>query len=273
MSNFINNVINDMDNDITLKKAYKWLYYITGAISLLNIAYIVSLLVSCFHELRWQMEKGSWAFTLAIILSVALGAFTIYVSIITFRYWKQHGDKINNNIPNGTKYTNMLFMSDYLKCYSYNYLLNSTLPYTAFVAAAWLWIVLTGKLNVYDVWYGLIVWTLAAVLTCVIMFVLILFVNLIIRIISEKLLLKVNIANDLRDLGDIYRNSAQVNGTNININGNNNPTAGQTIYDHNVTPGSGFNESNGFYTSTEPINNNQYNNNQYNNDKTHIKFQ
>lgn len=205
MNKFFNTVIQDLDNDSTLKRVYQWVYYITGVLSFAPTAYVIYTLFS--RDLL--LGHFSWGMFLGIVFSLVWFVSSLAVSFIMFKYWKQHGDQLVDVMPSGNPYPNILFAADYLKCFSYSTALLYCTPIIIGAVLVFLWFVLTGEEGFYrdSNFFKALGYLLSAVVGIVLLAILFI---LFLRCISERMYLRVNVANDLRDLGDIYRNAAIV---------------------------------------------------------------
>lgn len=214
MNKYFEAVIHDMDNDITLKKAYQWLYYITGALCLVSPISMLYSLLNKGRDLTELIKNIPWQATLAIIFLLVWLVATSAVCFLIFKYWKKHGDELKTTIPNGSPYTNTIFVSDYLKCFSYSSTLLYYVPIVVFVVLAFIWCALTNFADFYKDYHFFI--GLGIVLLVIVLCALLAIGQvLLFRFLSEHIIMKVNMANDLRDLGDIYRNAAIVNNDSV----------------------------------------------------------
>ncbi len=203
--NFLNKIVDSIDDSRIVKKAYMVLYYILG-ILLGGTTILCSVCIYNWITSSELFEFKTWSKTVFILLFTVYTAILIVSGVVTFLYWKKHGDAIGST---KSKYPNNLALADLIQTMNNSYVFASLSAIVSAVVLLYVGLILTGELQFYK--DGKAFWIATGILVGVIIAYVILYMlmTMLVSFVTEKIKQSIQISDDLSDVADVMR-SAQV---------------------------------------------------------------
>ena len=205
MEKIIKKIVDKIDDLNIVRKGFRILYYVMGVINgLLPAVLLFGMLSWVGIEIpRISTYFNGWPATVFWFMLLLWIGVTIFIFIVTFKYWKKHGDNIVN-VKN--RYPNITFVADFLHTYIHSYVFVYLSSIAAFAVLAYLFMALTGEFGFYHGGKFLLYLLYVAVVIVVAAMGSLLLI-MIVSFVTEALKRKVQMATDLQDTADIIRTS------------------------------------------------------------------
>jgi hypothetical protein len=202
--NFLNKIVDGIDDSRIVKQAYRAFYYLLGGLlgigTILCSVYIYNTITDSS-----LFEFKTWSKIVFLLLFTVYTAILIASGVVIFLYWKKHGDAIG---ATKSKYPNNLFVADFIQTLNNSYVFSCLVAIVSAAVLLYLGLILTGELQIYhekNFLYatGILI---GVILAYVIIFMIITMIN---NFIVERIKQRIQISDDLSDVADVMR-SAQI---------------------------------------------------------------
>lgn len=192
-----------IDNGSIFIKPQKWVYFLYGI-----LAFVFPILVTI-----WIFDEGdvyfrySEIFWTKFVAIIAIALFIVYMYLIAylvFLFWKSRIANIDAHVKVGDNIVAMPLFSHLIKSIGECIGVYVGLLPPVGGALFYLFTLLTGEMDFYHDWHFigyLLLWALMSFLCVLVAW----FIVFLFRFFSERITLLPQIANDVRDLGDIHR--------------------------------------------------------------------
>ena len=194
-------VVDAIDDLNIIRKAFRILYYVMGVNVGLGALQLPSLILPLLSSIGIEFAFSGWSEKAFWLLSLIWFCLMVCVFIVTFKYWKKHGDDIVN-IKN--RYPNITFVADFMQTYTNSFVFFWLSNIVVIAVLAYLFMALTGEFQFYHNGRFLLYLLGVAgviIVTAIIAVLLIMLVSFI----TELLKRKIQMAMDLQDIADVVR--------------------------------------------------------------------
>lgn len=199
-------LLQGIDNGKYLIIPFKWLYMLHAIIGFILPAGYAYFLYKLFDEdmFKYYMGDATWTKLVGFVFLFVFLAFLILIAYLVYLFWADRCQKIDNEVHVGDKIVAVPLFANYFQCVGdcYGVLIGIVPPMGAMLL--YLFFALTGEMYFYSdgnfakVFLAWVAFTLGCAFIGYI-------VVLISHFTSERIKLYAQIANDVRDLGDIHR--------------------------------------------------------------------
>lgn len=201
MKKIFKKVVDAIDDLNIVRKAFRILYYVMGVIVGLNALQLPSLILIPLQSFGIDLVFSGWSEKAFWLMSLIWFCLMVCVCVVTFKYWKKHGDDIVN-IKN--RYPNITFVADFMQTYNNSFVFVFLSNIAVIAVLAYLFMALTGEFGFYhNGRFLLYLLGVAGVIIVAAIFAVLLI--MLVSFITELLKRKIQMAMDLQDIADVVR--------------------------------------------------------------------
>lgn len=214
-------VLNLIDNGELLKTPIKWLYIVNGILPfIMPLAVFIAFLAAANFREVFGSIMSSMLFMVILFICTLICAYLSYI------FWKKRREQFSQIISGGNKFIAIPIWAHVIRSISEWCGLYFSAIFGTSAVAAYLCTIFTGfhalrNVDALDVLPNSFVTFICSLIALAfVLFIIAIFGYLTIligRFISERILIKAQIANDVRDIGDIHRAATMPQETNINV--------------------------------------------------------
>ncbi len=204
-----------IDDKRFLIKPLKWFYYFKGGLPFIfPLLFIIAIIESeAIHFYSTWAEIVAWVFIVLFTL------FLLFIAYINFLFWFDRARQLETIVRPGDSIVAIPLLADNIKNNgeSFAILLSSSIIVGA--VFFYLFLLLTGEGDIYRRGHFLIALLIIIVLTALCAMIAY-FIILFTHFVAEKLRMRAQMCNDLRDVADIHRAATMENETDVTISKN-----------------------------------------------------
>lgn len=198
-----------IDNGVLLKKPMKWLYLLNAVLPfLIPVGVLVALISNARYDLNADYV-GVWTSVVGYVFILLFVAALFIVAYVNFLFWMNRKQRLDTVVRTGDDIVAIPLLANLVQCVGESHAIFVGLVPPVAAALFYLFGLLTGIDRFYSsgkfAW-GLALVALVALGAAAAAYIIVLFSHFI----AERLRLLPQIANDVRDMGDIHRATAQI---------------------------------------------------------------